>query len=99
MRNANQAIRHDGPVTDDQGHDRSGAPGTTVDVIFGDMLTGGRDLETFVVPEHGMPERLYHAGKAYLKQRTGGQGRPYWYIHADGREGQFHTYSALITDP
>jgi hypothetical protein len=86
-------------VTGDAPSGRSDAPGTTVEVLFGDMLTGGRDLETFVVPEHGMPEWLDHAGKAYLKRRTGGQGRPYWYIHAGGREEQFHTYSALITDP
>jgi hypothetical protein len=99
MRNADQTLHHDGPVTDDRRPGWSDAPGTTVEVIFGDMLTGGRDLETFVVPEHGMPERLDHAGKAYLKRPIGGQGRPYWYINANGREGQFHTYSALITDP
>jgi hypothetical protein len=51
-----------------------------------------------VVPEHGMPEWLDHAGKAYLKRSIGGHGHPYWYIHADGRERQFHTYSTLITD-
>lgn len=63
------------------------------------MITGNRDLDTFAVPEHGMPERLEHAGKAYLRRPIGGQGRPYSYIYTGGREGQFHSYSALITDP
>lgn len=98
MRSADQTLHHDGPVTDDQRPGQSDAPGTTVEVIFRDMLTGDRDLETFVVPDHGMPEWLDHAGKAYLKRSIGGHGHPYWYIHADGREGQFHTYSTLITD-
>ena len=86
-------------MTGEERPGRNDAPGTTVEVVFGDMLTGAREIETFVVPEHGMPERLDHAGKESIKRPIGGQGRPYWYIHANGHEGQLRTYSHLIGDP
>src|SRR4051812_15794125 len=98
-RGLRSVLRHDGSVTSEERPGPNGAPGTTVEVIFGDMLTGARDRTTFVVPEHGMPERLDHAGTKFIKRLTGGQGRPYWYIHAHGREGQLRSYSYLLGDP
>ena len=73
-------------------------PGTTVELLFIDVLTNYRNVETLVVPEQGLPEQIDHDGKAYLRRPHGGQGRPYWYLHAGGREQHFRSYSHLRTD-